>query len=316
MHDFLATLAFSFGVTGPIFILLGLGIVLRRAGLLSDALIEGGSRLVFTIALPVMLFLSVSQTRIGAGGSVAMIGYGLLATLLIFVLAEWLAARGIEPARDRGVVVQGVFRSNMGIIGLAYCMNAYGSAGVATVSLYLGVVTIFYNVLAVITLSRSLSQSRGVGPVLRGIVYNPLIIGIVLALPVSYFEWQIPAVLLKAGESLTGMTLPLALLCTGATLNFGSLRREPGSTLFATIGKLVVAPLLYTAGALALGFRGIELGVMVLMVSAPTAAASYVMVRAMQGNAALAANIIALTTAGSLLTTSALLTVLRAAGVI
>ena len=40
------------------------------------------------------------------------------------------------------------------------------------------------------------------------------------------------------------------------------------------------------------------------------------MVRAMQGNAALAANIIALTTAGSLLTTSALLTVLRAAGVI
>ena len=315
MHDFLATLAFSFGVTGPIFILLGLGIVLRRAGLLSDALIEGGSRLVFTIALPVMLFLSVSQTRIGAGGSVAMIGYGLLATLFIFVLAEVLAAR-IAPARDRGVVVQGVFRSNMGIIGLAYCFNAYGSAGVATVSLYLGIVTIFYNVLAVITLSRSLSQNRGVGPVLRGIVYNPLIIGIVLALPVSYFEWQIPAVLLKAGESLTGMTLPLALLCTGATLNFGSLRREPGSTLFATIGKLVVAPLLYTAGALALGFRGIELGVMVLMVSAPTAAASYVMVRAMQGNAALAANIIALTTAGSLLTTSALLTVLRAAGVI
>lgn len=315
MHDFLATLAFSFGVTGPIFILLGLGIVLRRVGLLNDALIEGGSRLVFTVALPVMLFLSVSQTRIGAGGSLAMIGYGLAATLLIFMLAEALAVR-IEPARDRGVVVQGVFRSNMGIIGLAYCMNAYGSAGVATVSLYLGVVTIFYNVLAVITLSRSLSQNRGVGPVLRGIVRNPLIIGIVLALPVSYFELKIPVVLLKAGESLTGMTLPLALLCTGATLNFGSLRREPGSTLFATVGKLVMAPLLYTAGALALGFRGIELGVMVLMVSAPTAAASYVMVRAMQGNAALAANIIALTTAGSLITTSALLTVLRAAGVV
>lgn len=49
------------------------------------------------------------------------------------------------------------------------------------------------------------------------------------------------------------------------------------------------------------GFRGVPLGVIFFMSGAPTAAASYVMARAMGGNASLAANIIALTTIGSLL---------------
>jgi hypothetical protein len=50
------------------------------------------------------------------------------------------------------------------------------------------------------------------------------------------------------------------------------------------------------------------------MSSAPTAAASYVMVRAMGGNAVLAANIVVLTTLGSILTTSLGITVLRGMG--
>jgi hypothetical protein len=62
------------------------------------------------------------------------------------------------------------------------------------------------------------------------------------------------------------------------------------------------------------GFQGIDLGVLMLMSGAPTAAASYVMVRAMGGNAVLAANIIAVTTLGSILTTSLGVLVLRAAG--
>jgi predicted permease len=59
-----------------------------------------------------------------------------------------------------------------------------------------------------------------------------------------------------------------------------------------------------------------RLGILLLMWSAPTAAASYVMVRAMGGNAALAPNIIALTTLGSLATTSVGIVLLRNLGLI
>lgn len=311
MSEFLEVLEFSFAVTGPIFVILALGVFLRRIGMLTDGFIEGGSKLVFTVALPALLFLSISKTRISDAANLGMIGYGLLATALIYLALERLAKRIVHPERDRGVVVQGAFRSNFGVIGLAYCVNAYGDAGLATASLYLGLVTILVNVLGVVTLSRSLDKHQGVGRIARGIATNPLIIGILLAVPVSWLEIALPGLVLQSGRYFADMTLPLALLCTGASLNFRSLRVEMANTLLAATGKLLVVPLVLTLGAVFVGFRGIELGILMLMASAPSAAAGYVMVRAMGGNAPLAANIIALTTLGSIMTTSAGIMALR-----
>jgi hypothetical protein len=131
---------------------------------------------------------------------------------------------------------------------------------------------------------------------------------------VSWSGVALPKIVLQSGQYFSNLTLPLALLCTGAALDFKRLRAERNNALIATASKLVVVPLLVTLGAFALGFRGIELGVLMLMSSAPTAAASYVMVRAMGGNATLAANIIALTTLGSLLTTSVGIMALKSFG--
>ena len=314
MSDFLATLEFSFSVTGPIFVVLTLGVWLRRIGMLTDAFIDAGSRLVFNVALPALLFISISKTRLDATANLSLVGFGALATVILYVLLEWVARLAVEPARDRGVVVQGAFRSNLGIIGLAYTMNAYGETGLVAASLFLALITILYNVLGVITLNRSLHKHRGVGGMLRGIATNPLILGIVLALPVSWSGLALPAIVLQSGQYFSNLTLPLALLCTGAALDFGSLRRERDNALIATAAKLVVIPLLVTLGGWAVGFRGIELGILLLMSSAPTAAASYVMVRAMGGNAVLAANIIALTTLGSLVTTSVGIMTLKSLG--
>ena len=317
MSEFLASLAFSLNVTGPIFVILLLGVYLKRIGILTDAFVEAGSRLVFNVNLPILLFISVSKTHINESANAALIGFGLGVTLITFLFLELFAYFTVKPEADRGVVVQGAFRSNMGIIGLAYCANAYGEVGVAAASLYLGLVTILFNILSVITLSRSLhKKGQGITPILKGIAKNPLIIGIVLALPVSYLEWKLPSLALKSGEYFAQMTLPLALLCTGATLSFKSMRSDLINTLSASLGKLLLIPLFFTLGGIALGFRGMDLGIVVLMSFAPTAAASYVMVRAMGGNSVLAANIIAVTTLGSILTTSLGVAWLKSAGLI
>lgn len=316
MADFLNILEFSFSVTGPIFVILLLGVWLRRIGLITEPFIDAGSKLVFNVALPALLFISISTTDFDNAANAGLILYGLVATLTVFIALEWLASHTVHPREDRGVVVQGAFRSNMGIIGLAYCVNAYGEAGLVAASLYLGLVTILYNILSVITLNRALAKRRGIGGIVRGVFTNPLIIGIVLALPVSYFNLSLPSLILQSGRYFADMTLPLALLCTGASLNFARLRDAMSNTLQAAGLKLLLVPLLITVGGVLAGFRGIELGVLMLMSSAPTAAASYVMVRAMGGNATLAANIIVLTTMGSLISTSSAIAVTRGLGLI
>ncbi|QTR49832.1 AEC family transporter [Candidatus Thiothrix anitrata] len=304
MLEFWNIILFSLSVTGPIFILLALGLWLRQRSAISDGFIEVGSRLVFTWALPALLFVNIAKTHIDTTTNFHLIAYGLVAMLLLFVLTEIMVHFTVQPPADRGVVVQGIFRSNMAIIGLAYCVNAYGETALAAASLYVGILSILFNILGVITLSRSLHKQQGIGGILRNIATNPLIIGIVLALPFAAWDVRPPALLMKAGETLADMTLPLALLCTGASLDFHTLKQEMNKTLLATFSKLVLIPLLFTAGGWWWGFRGMDLGILLLMSSAPTAAASYVMARAMGGNATLAANTVVLTTLGSLFTTS------------
>lgn len=314
MPDFLQTLVFSLSITAPIFAMMALGFWLRRVDFINDNFIEVSSKLVFNVALPALLFISVSKTNFSESANLAVVGFGLVATLVLYVVLELLARVLIAKREDRGVVVQGGFRSNMGIIGLAYCVNAFGEAGLVAASLYLALVTILFNILAVITLNRSLNRAEGIAATVKGIVRNPLIIGIVLALPFSLSTLQLPPIILHTGEYFAQMTLPLALLCTGASLNLRALRADFSSAMVSALCKLLLVPLVFIAVAIALGFRGVDLGVLALMSSAPTASASYIMVCAMGGNAPLAANIIVLTTLCSLFTTSLLIFVLRSMG--
>ena len=131
------------------------------------------------------------------------------------------------------------------------------------------------------------------------------------ALPFSYFNITLPEFTIKTGQYFANMTLPLALLCIGASLDFKVLRHNIKEAALACSAKLILVPLVMLVIAIPLGFRGQELGVLFFMASAPTATGSYVMVRALGGNSVLAANIIVSSTIFSLITTSLGITILK-----
>ena len=212
---------------------------------------------------------------------------------------------------DRGVFVQGAFRGNLGFIGLAYCANAYGEAGLIAGSLYIGFLTTLYNVLAIVTLNHAMGRGFNILNISKNMVTNPLIIGILAAVLFSSLSIPIPEFAERAGGYFVNLTLPLALLCTGGALNFQELKTNPRKTFYSSFSKLVIVPFAITLGGYLLGFRGIDLGVLFLMSSAPTATASFIMVKSMGGNYKLAANIIAITTLGALLSVSVGIVFLR-----
>lgn len=202
------------------------------------------------------------------------------------------------------MIVQGGFRANTAIIGLAYVANIYGNQGVALAAIYVASLTVLYNIQAVIALTPKGKDTgaKAIKVIAKSITKNPLIIAIFLAVVFYALSIPIPKMVTDAGQYFANMTLPLALLCTGGSLDISSLKQEKLSTWFASSYKLIASPLLITLAAWYLGFEGLDLGLIFLMSAAPTAAASYVMARAMGGNSTLAANIIALTTVVSLIT--------------
>lgn len=188
----------------------------------------------------------------------------------------------------------------MGIIGLAYCANTYGPEGLAAASVYLGCITILFNILSVIVLNFYQTGHRSVSKQIKGITKNPLIISIVVALPFSYYSWTLPDAILKTGEYVSQLTLPLALICTGASLQFRSFSADWFNITLSTVSKCILYPALMVGLAYLAGFTGMSLGIVLLLSIAPTAAASYVMVRNMGGDHRLAASIIAVSTLVSL----------------
>jgi len=307
---------FALGVTLPIFIVLSLGTVLMRIGSINSAFVTSASKLSFNVALPALLFTSITEAEIDFGRNFSLVIYGIVATAVVYILLELLVPRFVSNRADRGVVIQGSFRSNMGIIGFAYCINAYGNEAYATAAIYLAIVTIFYNVFAVITLTRWISGSDDdtstlLKKVAIGVFKNPIVLSIIFAISIKAFAVPLPPTFSKAISYLSQMALPLALLCAGASLSF-KLNSDLKLALIATVLRLVVLPTAITFGGYMYGFKGVDLGILFMMASAPAAAASYTMVRAMNGNSTLAANIIALTTIFSLLSTGLGAALLRA----
>ncbi len=300
---YLDVLSTTLSVTGPIFLIVLLGLVLRRTGFIDERFSDVAARLVFSICLPVLLFSTISRTEIDRTLSPGLFTFSLLATLLAFALA-WLLARGLQPRIDRGVYMQGAFRGNLGVIGLALCEAAYGAAGLALASLLMAGMTVLYNVLSVFILSVYASRQLAWQRVLLDTLRNPLIIAIALAALLSLAGMRVPEVLLAAGDYVGSMALPLALLGTGASMSLRSLRSSGRDTVLVVLMKAAVIPVACTGVALLLGYRGMELGVLFLLFVSPTATASYAMVRAMGGNDRLAANLIMLSTFACLATCS------------
>ncbi|WP_028696017.1 AEC family transporter [Pseudomonas cremoricolorata] len=294
----------TLNITAPVFAMLFLGVLLKRIGLIDDAFNRVASNLVFNVCMPALLFLGIYHADLSSAVQPGLIVYFTVATLIGFGVSWWLAIRRCAYA-DRGIYTQGSFRGNNGIIGLALAASLYGDHGISLGALLAGLVILLYNTLSAVVLamySRELKSDPW--SIAKSVLSNPLILSVLLATVLAYGEVALPNWLLTSGDYLAQMSLPLALICIGGTLSLPALRDSGKLAFEVSLLKMVWLPLLGTLGAWLCGFRGAELGILFLYFGSPTAAASYVMARAAQGNHQLAASIIVITTLMAAITTN------------
>lgn len=280
---------------------MAIGFYLKQKAIVDSHFVAMASDFVFKFALPCLLFFSVLKSTINVGEHINLLMAGFMTTFVLFFVAQLYAIFFIDDNKDKGVFVQGVFRSNMAIISLATVANAYGDKGVSVGAIYMGVITILYNILAVITLSYAQNQTNSFHQKLthltKQIIKNPLIIALISAFIYKAAALPPPPEFIhKTGTLLANTALPLALLCAGATLDVKSMLQPSGLSMKASLGRIVLAPMVAVAVGVGLQLTPMQLGVLFMMAASPAAAASYVMAKAMGGNEVLAANILAFTT--------------------
>lgn len=301
MQNFLNSVWFALGVTLPSLMLLVCGMFIRRIGLIDTTFIAQASKIVFYLGLPLLMFHNLMHGKIHLGEQAVLLSAAVVSTLACFILAELYAWKFVPDHRDKGVFVQGVFRGNLGAMGLAYVLNAYGPAGITAGAVYTGAITLLFNILAVIALSQGQGGSvwLKIRATLKKILTNPLIIGILTAALFQIMNIMPPKPIMKGVAYMADLAVPLALLCAGAAFDFRSLAKLGDISMLASIGRLVVAPVIAVCIGLLFGLQGMSLGILFLMTATPLAAAAYPMVKAMGGNDVACANIAGITTIGS-----------------
>lgn len=154
---------------GPLFIIIVLGAVLARLGWFSDGFTKPLNRLMYWVALPAMVIVSLSGARFDAGATLRVFGTFMGGTALMVGLALLVAWLLRLPVPSAASFVQAAFRGNLALIGLpvvSYQLLGHGATSaetesvLATAALTLGGTMIVYNVVSVLVLLPCFEHQR------------------------------------------------------------------------------------------------------------------------------------------------------------
>jgi predicted permease len=282
----------------PDFALILLGFAIRRWMQLGDHFWSGLEKLVYFVLFPALLVNAIVKTQLDLGAAAPLLIVALSAMaggmLLGYLIRYFFPLRPLVFAS----IYQCGYRFNS-YIGLAVAGLLYGSPGIATMGLIVGVAVPFANLASVWMLAR-----HGEARIWREIARNPLIWATAAGLLLNLAGFVPPRPLQLFLGRLADASIALGLLAVGAALRFNgrAVAGVRGASWYLLLVKLVAVPGIAAALGWQLGLAGLNYGVVVLFAALPTASSAYILAMRMGGDGQSVAWLISATTLGSMLT--------------
>lgn len=292
----------AFGAVAPFLILLGIGSLIIRLRVADRPFMNRLNALNFKVAFPFMMFNSIYSANPEDAPSLKLILTGVLAVLALILLLMLVVPRLIRENPRRGVIIQAAFRSNFVIYGLPLTLSVFGAEKSSVVGMMVMIIVSLFNVASVVVLEIFRGEKVHPGRLMLGLLKNPLLQGCAVGLVFYLFQWKLPDWVRSPVSSLSSMATTLALLTLGASLRFEGLRANRRIISWFLLFRLVLLPLVMMVFAWAIGLRGIELFLILMIFGTPSATASYPMAQNMGGDGELAGQLVFTSTVFSLLT--------------
>lgn len=303
---------FAINAVMPLILMVALGYILKRVGMIKTDFVKVANKLVFRVFLPSTLFLNVYKIGSAADIDIAYVIYALAVVIAVFLIIAPLTGLLTKDTRRRGVILQATFRSNFALVGIALASALFGESGVAAAALLSAIIIPTYNVLAVAALSlfSSGKEKPNLKRMAMALIKNPLIISTLLGLfcvlvrgPLSElgvtFRLSDVKIVYKVLEYLSQMSTPLALIVLGVQFEFSQVGQMKREIISATVIRSFMVP------AFALGVAYIFFGdkfapeqfaALVAMFATPVAVSTVPMVQEMGGDTELAGQLVVWTT--------------------
>ena len=293
----------SFNVVFPIFLLMALGFFLKQIKLLSEPTVKQMNQFVFKAVLPASIFKNVYDSSIKEVFDGRLLAFSLITTLCVILLALLTVPLLEKERKKRGVLVQGMFRSNFVIFGLAVTAALCGGVVSGAASLLVAVMLPIYNLAAVIILETYGKSKADFKKILRGIATTPLIISSLVGIFISACSVKLPSVIENAIGQVASLTTPLALIVLGASIHFSTVKANVRPLVIGLLAKLVIVPAIcLSLAAFVFGFKGEHFAILLALFASPAAVSSFTMAEQMGGDGELAGQLVMFGTTLSVVT--------------
>lgn len=310
----------SFNVIAPVFFLMVLGYLLVNYTSLADRnLTKQANAIVFKIFLPCMLFYNVYQSDIGAEieSRIKLCIWAAGGLLILFVLLCLIVPKVVKKENQQGVVIQGIFRSNYVIFGVAVVQNMYGSKNTTTAAILSAILVPMYNFLAVVALS-IFGEKRETDwkKIILDIVKNPLIISSMLGVVFSLLGIKLPTAVDTTVQDLAKLSTPIAFMILGGDLDFSKVKGNLKISSVVLTIKLVILPLIMIPMVVMMGYRDSDLLSALLAYQTPVAVSSYIMAQQAGADGQLAGQLVVFSSVLSIFTLFVTIFILRTMGML
>ncbi len=286
----------------PIFVLLLLGKLLKLTGLTNDTFLKTSDKLVYYIFFPAMLFWKIGTAAPDLDNSLSLCIGATTAVLLVYLLSLLSIKIFHISSYQAGAFSQACYRFNT-YIGMAAVMNALGETGVRYFGVLIGFAIPIINVLAVATLiwhsGQKKSRLQHAARLLKSLVSNPLIIGCAAGLFFSRTGLVFPKFIDTTFGLMTSVTMPLALISIGGSLNMKGLEKNYQPALVASALKIALLPVIGYLLLKVFSVSGIPFKTGMIFFTLPTSTAIYVLSAQLNADTQLASAAIMLSTLAS-----------------
>lgn len=303
----------------PVALLLLLGCLMRKRGLVSQHFAAEGDHLCMRLLFPVLLFRSISQGELALDSCLRSIAfaYGVIAVSLLAGIL--LIPRLIHDRNQIAVVIQSLYRGNFTLYGIPFSQLLGGSGAAAAASAIAAATLPVLNIAAVVMYAWYAGRERrSWTQLLKGILKNPILWGVFLGLAFRPFHAVLSGPLESLTASLAAMASPLAFLTLGAKLYGGRvLAGQRKLTGAVVLYKLLIMPVLTLPVAIwGFGLRGTELIPVFLFTAAPSAITTYQLAGEYGADDLLAGSIVTISTLVSSVTLCLFVAVLKSLALI
>lgn len=298
--------------TLPIFTIIAIGYGLFRSGILPRDGVRALGAFVLTIALPALIFKSLSQRSfVDIINPTYLLAFGLgtsAVAIIVFVTARYWLRRDVSGA---AIMALGAAGANSGFVGYPIAALIVGPSAVVALALAMLIENLL--TIPVLLAVAEAGQSGGKRPgaliwgSLKALAKNPMILAILCGVGASVIGFRLPGPLEKSVDMMAAASAPVALVSIGGALaSIGMARRFDGIAL-VVFGKLVLHPAMIAAALLALPPLADDLRRAMLIIAAAPMMTIYPLLGARFGQGVMTAAALMVATILSFLTMSAVI---------